>query len=280
MTIAKPYHRQARALLLQHLDMHPGRVDSDLDPDEVGIIGDTSHAEGGDSYHLGKQQIRARNGRDRYSVDESTRDRRGLDEHASAMDIGAFEVTTRLDMFDLADFSLWLVGLCKAGDPDAVDIREVIYSPDGRTVKRWDREGRRSSGDDSHLFHTHISEYRDADGHRMLRLATRWLQHIGLIPEEDDDMDQKTFNTLLRNALKEPDIRADMKTIAGQGWHNQRLGASTETAGQDAQGDDAAFAAGFAEVKSELDAVKAALGEVKIAVLAVKAANASKPTTN
>jgi hypothetical protein len=187
VTTAKPHHRSARALLIRYLDMHPGkRVGNDLDPAEVGIIGDTAHAAGGDSYHLGRDKIRARAGRDRYSVDESARDQRGLDNEASAMDVGFFQVKTVRGVFDLRDFSVWLVGLCIAGDPDTRDIREVIYSPDGRTVRRWDRQKRRTSGDDSHLFHTHLSEYRDADGRRMVALATRWLQHIGLLPEEDD----------------------------------------------------------------------------------------------
>jgi hypothetical protein len=256
VTIAKPNHRAARALLLQHLDMHPGRVvESDLDPAEVGLVGDTAHSAGGDSYHLGKDQIRARGTRDRYSVDESRRDRNGLSDHASAMDVGWFRITTARGVFDLRDFSVWLVGLCRAGDPDTADIREVIYSGDGRTVRRWDRLGRRSTGDGSHLFHTHISEHRDADGHRMLRLATRWLQHIGMIPEEDD-MDQATFNTLFKGALKDPGIRADMKTIAGQGWHNQRLGSSSETAAQDAQGDDAVFVQNFGEVKASIEELR------------------------
>jgi len=187
MTSAKPHHRTARALLIRYLDMHPGkRVGNDLDPDEVGIVGDTAHAAGGDSYHLGRDKIRARAGRDRYSVDESARDQRGLDNDASGVDVGFFQVKTVRGVFDLRDFSRWLVGLCVAGDPDTRDLREVIYSPDGRTVRRWDRQKRRTSGDDSHLFHTHLSEYRDADGRRMVALATRWLQHIGLLPEEDD----------------------------------------------------------------------------------------------
>jgi hypothetical protein len=190
MTAAKPNHLAARRLLLDHLDQHPGRtVGDDLDPLEAGIVGDTVHEDGGDSYHLGKDKIRARNGRDRYSVDESSRDQRGLDNYASAIDIGYFKIRTARGTFDLYDFNAWLIGLCKAGDPDTRDLREVIYSPDGRTVRRWDRLGRRTSGDSSHLTHTHLSEHRDADGHRMVRLATRWLQHIGLIPEKEDEDD-------------------------------------------------------------------------------------------
>jgi hypothetical protein len=188
MTAAKPHHIAARKLLLQHLDLHPGKtVGDDLDPLEAGLVGDAAHSSGGDSYHLGKDQIRARAGRDRYSVDESVRDQRGLDDYASAMDIGYFKVTTRRGVFDLYDLNAWLIGLCKANDPDTTDLREVIYSPDGKTVRRWDRLGRRTTGDSSHLTHTHLSEHRDATGARMLRLATRWLQHIDLI-EGDDDM--------------------------------------------------------------------------------------------
>jgi hypothetical protein len=187
MTSAKPNHRAARALWLQFLDTHPGKtVNNDLDPLEAGIVGDTAHAEGGDSYHLGKDKIRARAGRNRYSVDESSRDQSGLDDNASAMDIGYFAITTSRGTFDLYDYNTWLINLCRAGDPDTRDLREVIYSPDGRTVRRWDALGLRTTGDSSHLTHTHHSEFRDADGHRMVNLATRWLQHIGLIAEEDD----------------------------------------------------------------------------------------------
>lgn len=185
MTEAPPRLLEARALLHEHLN---------LPLVSLGISGDTAHVGGGDSYHLGKDQIRARNGRDRYSVDESTRDQHGLDGYASAFDLGYFKVNTLRGTFDLRDYSNWLVGLCRANDPDTADLREVIYSPDGRTVRRWDRLGRRSTGDNSHLAHTHHSEHRDATGNRMTRLVTRWLQHIGLIPEEDD-MTQDQFNT-------------------------------------------------------------------------------------
>jgi glycerophosphoryl diester phosphodiesterase len=215
MTAAKLNHRAARALMLQHLDMHPGRtVHADLDPLEAGIVGDTDHADGGDSYHLGKDQIRPTG--HRYSVDESARDRRGLDDYASAMDFGYFKVATGRGTFDLYDYNAWLVGLCRAGDPDTVDLREVIYSPDGQRVLRFDREGVRSTGDDSHLEHTHHSEYRDADGHRMLRLVTRWLQHIGLIPEEDDVSAQDVIDALKSSSRAAPrTARTAVRSRAG-----------------------------------------------------------------
>lgn len=203
MTAAKAHHRAARTLMLQHLDSHPARtVHDDLDPLEAGIVGDTAHAEGGDSYHLGADKIRARAGRNRYSVDESARDQRGLDEYASAVDYGYFRVTTGRGTFDLYDYNTWLIALCRAGDPDTADLREVIYSPDGRTVRRWDALGVRTTGDASHLTHTHHSEFRNATGVRMVRLATRWLQHIALIPEEDDvdakDIEEAAYRGALR----------------------------------------------------------------------------------
>lgn len=215
MTTAKPHHLAARRLLIEHLDMHPGvTVNADLDPAEVGVVGDTSHIGGGDSYHLGKNQIKTWG--HRYSVDESSRDKRGLDDFASGVDVGYFKVTTVRGTFTLRDYSVWLVGLCKAHDPDTLDLREVIYSPDGVVVHRWDREGVRTSGDLSHREHTHHSEYRDADGHRMLRLAVRWLRHIGLIPEEDD---MPTAKELLdSDVVPNPEWRADAKTNPNVRW--------------------------------------------------------------
>lgn len=225
MTVADPGLLRARRLLLDHLDMHPGRsVNADLDPAEVGIVGDTAHAVGGDSYHLGADQIRARDGRDRYSVDESPRDKAGLDDNASALDIGWFSVTVRGKTHNLRSFSIWLVAHCKAGDPDTLGIREVIYSPDGIVVRRWDRLGRRTSGDSSHLTHTHLSKFRDADGDPIVRLMRRYLTEIGLLagppaPEEDDDM---------------PLSDADVERIAARtasAVHGQKLFRSEDTIG-------------------------------------------------
>jgi hypothetical protein len=42
----------------------------------------------------------------------------------------------------------------------------MIYTPDGKTVARWDRLGKRSTGDSSHLWHTHLSFFRDSEGRR------------------------------------------------------------------------------------------------------------------
>ena len=52
---------------------------------------------------------------------------------------------------------------------ELADVREIIYSPDGQRVLRWDRERGASSmprpgeADASHLTHTHVSFYRDSE---------------------------------------------------------------------------------------------------------------------
>jgi hypothetical protein len=130
--------------------------------DALGIVGDSAHAATG-GYHEGRGDLAAhgRLGYD-YSVVESRRDARPTDA-ASAVDFGGATWWRPL--------TLWLVDQCKAGTPGTEDIREIIYTPDGQTVRRWDRLGVRSTGDDSHLWHTHLSFFRDSEGHRGTFLA-------------------------------------------------------------------------------------------------------------
>ncbi|WP_229398160.1 peptidoglycan-binding protein [Micromonospora okii] len=169
MTTAPKNLIAVRALLLDHLGAHG------LASAEVGIVGDAAHRGG---YHCGRNRVDL----DDYSVRESPRDRAGLGDDASALDVGTFAVGA----YDLRQFSAWLVAQCAAGAPDTADIREVIYSPDGRTVKRWDRLGRRNSGDRSHLTHTHISFFRDAtrSGRDLTSVFRRYLNAIGILDGE------------------------------------------------------------------------------------------------
>jgi hypothetical protein len=174
-----------RTLLLTHLDNAPGP--DDLDPAEVGIVGDSAHRGG---YHCGSDRTVTND----YSVFESSRDRNGLTLDAAGLDVGPFKVTTPKGTFDLRHYSKWLVAQCAANTVDTRDIREVIYSPDGTTVKRWDRLGKRSSGDSSHRWHTHQSYFRDAvkAGRDQTAVVRRYLTEIGLLKAptsvEDDDM--------------------------------------------------------------------------------------------
>lgn len=190
MTRAPDNLLAVRRLLLDHLDLDPTRSrPTDLDPAEAGIVGDAAHVGG---YHCGSDRVRRVDGvvRD-YSVTESSRDRAGLSEYASALDVGEFAVTVRGRTYDLRHFSAWLVSQCTAGAPDTRDIREVIWSPDGRTVRRWDRLGIRSTGDGTHRWHTHISYFRDATkaGQDLTPLYRRYLTTIGLIQaSKGDDM--------------------------------------------------------------------------------------------
>ena len=125
----------------------------------LGIVGDTAHADRGVSYHLGKSQLTAT----AYSR-QTARDKAGLTEAASAIDLGRMDGT----LPKLRDFSRWLVVQAQADQPGTSDMREIIYSPDGTKVLRWDRERGATSdpqtgeADASHLTHTHISWYRDA----------------------------------------------------------------------------------------------------------------------
>jgi len=120
-----------------------------LDNFGLGIVNSETDA----SYHHGWSQ-RDTDGTD-YSWDESSRDWSWTTNAARALDIGMFP--------QLREFSIWLVGECERGAPDTLDIREIIYSPDGVVVKRWDRLKRRTSGGDSHLTHTHVSWFADAE---------------------------------------------------------------------------------------------------------------------
>jgi hypothetical protein len=151
-------------------------------PSSVGIVGDESHAKAGNSYHLGEDALRA----DSYTIVESSRDRNGLSNAASAIDFGKFTIVVDGKTHNLRTFSLWVVGECEAGAPDTADIREVIYSPDGKVVKRWDRLKKRTTGDSSHLEHTHVSRFRDAENSpKLTALITRYFTEIGVLEDED-----------------------------------------------------------------------------------------------
>ncbi|MFY1681469.1 hypothetical protein [Micromonospora sp.] len=152
-----------------------------LDPAAVGIVGDPAHRGG---YHCGSDRVVTND----YSVVESPRDSGGLTLYASGLDVGTFTVRSGGTTHNLQTFSTWCVAQCRANTPDSRDLREIIYSPDGKVVRRWDRLGKRSSGDDSHLWHTHFSFFRDSTkaGRDQTPLFRRYLTGIGLL--EDTDM--------------------------------------------------------------------------------------------
>ncbi len=145
----------------------------------LGVVGDVAHQRKGTSYHLGADQLAP----GAYSA-TTARDVAGLTNAASAIDLG------RLDgsLEDLRTFSRWLVAEGQRNAPGTVDIREIIYSPDGKTVLRWDRERgygslpRTGEADASHLTHTHVSYYRDS--RTRPKIAT-WAGYFVPKPVED-----------------------------------------------------------------------------------------------
>ncbi|MFG3418752.1 hypothetical protein [Micromonospora sp. NPDC048063] len=189
MTYAPQSYKDVRNFLITELDMHPGTAayGDDLDPAEVGIVGSAAHVRTGTSYHLGKSDLKM--SRDPYSA-RLARDRRGLTDGAAALDVGIFRKTLPSGrVVTHRTLGTWLVEQCHAGASDAAWIREVIWSPDGRTVLRYDRErGQRSAprageADDSHLTHDHVSGYRDEEVTPKRPLFQRFLREMG-----DDDV--------------------------------------------------------------------------------------------
>lgn len=127
----------------------------------LGIVGNTAHRSG---YHLGKDRIFSSTGLgwEDYSV-QLPRDRRGLTNAASAIDLGRLNGSLK----QLQAFSLWLVSHCLAHGPGYEDVREIIYSPDGVHVQRWSGVDGKihtgpGNGDSSHTGHTHIDWFRDS----------------------------------------------------------------------------------------------------------------------
>ncbi|MFG3704435.1 hypothetical protein ACGF7U_06825 [Micromonospora sp. NPDC047670] len=192
MTRAPENLLTVRRLLLDHLNIDPDTVRSqDLEPAEVGIVGDPAHRGG---YHCGSDRVVTND----YSVVESPRDSAGLTLDAAALDVGLFQVRAGGRTHDLHTFSNWCVAQCVANTPDSRDIREIIYSPDGAVVRRWDRLRRRSSGDNSHLWHTHFSFFRDSikANRDQTPLFRRYLTTIGLLEDDMSAQAESQINSI------------------------------------------------------------------------------------
>lgn len=146
----------------------------------LGVVGDAQHTQG---YHLGRDRIYGPDGEGDadYSI-QSARDRAGLSDAASALDLGKLD-----DSFGaLRRFTVWLGGQVLAETSDARDVRDVVGSPDGAIVKCWIAGAagggtpvvRTNCADDGHLTHTHISYFRDSEKRDKQALFQRYLEGI------------------------------------------------------------------------------------------------------
>lgn len=92
-------------------------------------------------------------------------------------------------------FNKFIEARMRANDPRLRDVREFIYTTDGKTVKRIDRTGKQgNTGDASHLTHSHFSFFRDSLGRR-----ARDDNFLGVVKEhfegpapQEDEMSQET----------------------------------------------------------------------------------------
>ena len=128
----------------------------------LGVIGDTGHVAKGVSYHLGKAELTG----DAYSI-QSARDKAGLTNAA---------------------FSEWLVARCLADPAVRHDVREIIYSPEGKTVQRYSGIDNKihtgpGNGDLTHRTHTHISFFRDSEKRDKVFLFQPFFQAAGWGPD-------------------------------------------------------------------------------------------------
>jgi hypothetical protein len=140
----------------------------------LGVVGDTAHAQRGVSYHLGKSQLLP----GAYSI-RTDRDKKGLTEAASAIDLGKLK-----DSFtELQKFSLWFANQCKAGKTGYNDVREVIWwDPVGQRVLGWSDLSPvkfiPGYGDNSHKTHTHISFYRDSENRDKIAMFKPYFEKV------------------------------------------------------------------------------------------------------
>lgn len=142
---------------------------------DVGIVGDGAHQHTG-GYHEGMDVLETLTiGYDPPATEHigsSTqdyscrlaRDRRGLTNAASAMDIGAGWF--RGGRAAWIRFNNLFVAALHANDPALAAVRATNYSPDGTAKRRTDRQAGWSvvSSSDTVDTHTHVEWYRDTEG--------------------------------------------------------------------------------------------------------------------
>ena len=117
-------------------------------------------------------------------------------------------------------------------------------------VDDWRR--RKYTGENPHDKHIHFqSRQSKEDDDRPWKMPIT----DALLAEIEDDMTPAQFLALLNDDA----VAARIRQLAGQGVHNQRLGASDETIGQDLQSDDKVIAARFDRLERKVDQIAEAV---------------------
>jgi hypothetical protein len=135
----------------------------------IGITGDANHTSG---YHLGKDKLKSLgivNGD--FSVVQFARDKQGLTNSASALDITLSWAKSRGGRDAAIAFSNLMVADLRAGTPGTEVLRAINWSIDGSKAER-SRVDRRGGLDETHDStdtvdtHTHFEFFRDTEGSR------------------------------------------------------------------------------------------------------------------
>lgn len=197
----------------------------------VGVVGDGAHRRTG-GYHEGVDVLRSigrfhpraapgDRGED-YSA-RTARDRRGLTDDASAMDIG--------DDWPKGGRKAWLrfnnllIAELRANDPRLAAIRGVNYTPDGQQRLRVDRERgwQQQSSTDTVTIHTHVELYRDTEGGRgALHARLLQLAHQAIYGTDGGDflmaLDEQTQRNVAYTLLAIPDPNGGTSRVPLHVW--------------------------------------------------------------
>lgn len=237
----------------------------------VGIVGDDAHASSG-GYHIGKSGLiaigryhappTAHVGSDTedYSA-RLLRDRQGLDENASAADIG--------DDWPHGGRAAWLrynnlvAAALKGNDPALAPMRAINYSSNGTNRLRISRESgfAEKPSTDSVTTHTHHEWYRDTEGRRTECLA-RLLEFIdraiagGTVSTTSDD---KIVNWI------DPRVEAMARMYAR--IHNSPTG------------EEVAFVSAINAIRSQVSALASQVGTLtsQVSALSIKLDSVAGP---
>lgn len=194
-----------------------------LPGDAIGIKGNAAHVADGIGYHLGKDQLKM--GRGPYSA-RLARDRRGLTNAASALDLGC--TWGHGGRAAWLRFNRLLLAALRAGDPALAGIRAINCTLDGQSRHRFDRENgfKDATSSDSVTTHTHIEWYRDTEGARAGACRARLLQLVDqaitgkaaddMTPQEQKQLTDARWQTL--NAVRADGTRGAVTAATGELW--------------------------------------------------------------